>query len=283
VLRSTLVFGTLSATAALVACSALALGPGPAWAGELLSVRADDGRVLQGEVDARTNKQLLWLRLGSPQVVVCSSIQWDRVLSARYKDRLLSAAELAGLAEGLKSEPAEEMPSTYAAGQIDTARREPLPARSKVCSLAIEAAVANWDGDVETDGLQIRVLPLAADGSITAVDGMISIRLIGQRVRGRAGQEVFEELGRWTQRIRRSDCGPWGAVYQLAFWKVHPDFDLEYAADGLVHGQLGVPGQGNFEASVPVQLRTYFPLRDQLQLQSQTRFLPQERTGWRNR
>ncbi|OHB71112.1 MAG: hypothetical protein A2V70_04065 [Planctomycetes bacterium RBG_13_63_9] len=213
---------------------------------------------------------------------------------------MLSVAELAALAERLKSELPDDFFSASLPAQTEapesesrrTTASEPSELRStshqgkrepphrKVQSLRIEAALANWDGDVEVDGLEIRVCPLAADGTIVPADGMLSVRLIGRRVRGRAGDGIFVELDRWSRRIRASDCDSWGVVYRLAFRRIHPEFDLDFAVEGLVHGQLGVPGQGNFEASVPTQIRTYAPIREDLQLLRHQRFFPQERTGW---
>jgi len=74
--------------------------------------------------------------------------------------------------------------------------------------------------------------------------------------------------------------GPSGAVYRLPFQAVHPEFDTDWAAHGLVHVRLTVPGHGVFEASQEVvRIRAFSPIRDELEMSTGRRFFPIERTG----
>jgi hypothetical protein len=254
---------------------------------DTVTVQSRDGRILTGEVDTRTDENLLWLRCTAPSILVMSSVQWSQVVVAQYRGQALSAAEFRPLAEKLKSKlPADFFPSDFAwlggASQSRPISRTSEPGirqHPKVQSLHIEAAVANWDADVEIDGLELRVFPCAADGEIVPTHGMISVRLIGHYPYPTNRKDAFRELARWGKKVRTTDYGDWGAVYRFPFQNVHPEFDLASSADGLVHCKLGVPGQGNFEASVPISLRPYNPLREQLQLHQRKRFFPRERTG----
>jgi hypothetical protein len=72
-----------------------------------------------------------------------------------------------------------------------------------------------------------------------------------------------------------------GAVCQIAFQAVHPEFDLDLRAHGVVHARFSVPGEGVFEASTETRLRGYSALRDQLQLQTGRRFFAGEYTTGR--
>jgi hypothetical protein len=262
-------------------------GPARARAEEPVRIQIGDGRILTGQVDARTDETFLWLRCTAPSIVIRSATPWKTIVRAHYADREYSPAQLRALAGKLASQLPDDFLSTQLA---DPAPARPpqhpappaAPAR-KVRSLRVQAEVVNWDRDVEVDGLQVRVQPLAEDGTITPVRGMLSVRLIGQRNSGREHRDVFSELERWNERADPADFDAWGAVYRLPFRTVHPEFDLQFGASGMVHAQLGVPGHGDYEASVQVTLRPYSSLRDELQLRGRGRFFPGEQTGWRSR
>jgi hypothetical protein len=148
----------------------------------------------------------------------------------------------------------------------------------RVRSIRIEAVAANWDADVELDGLELRVIPVTADGGVLSVEGMLSVQLIGQNY-GRHGP-AYPKIGRWNRRVRIADYDDFrGALYRLPFQTVNPEFDLNFGWSGVVHARLSVSGHGNFEASRDVRVRTASSLRDQLQLRTQRRFFPSERTS----
>ena len=56
------------------------------------------------------------------------------------------------------------------------------------------------------------------------------------------------------------------ATFPLRFRNVRPEFDFKLWPDALLNVRFGVPGQGNFEATVPVNLRYFNPYRDRLQV-----------------
>ena len=277
---------SLSAASALAVGATLLISPELARGGEPVTVQARDGRVLTGEVDARTDADLLWLRSTAPSIVMRSAIRWTSVVKARHGDREFEPAEFRPLAEELKSElPSDffssETPEQEAAREAETVQEPPKPTQ-KVRSICIDAVAANWDADVELDGLEVRILALAGDGSLVPAAGMLRARLIGRNYQ-RHG-EPFQEIGRWSKRVRSTDYDEFrGALYRLDFRTVHPEFDLKFGSYGMLHVQLGVPGHGTFEASVQVRVRSYSELRDQLELRDQKRFFPGERTTWRSR
>ena len=155
----------------------------------------------------------------------------------------------------------------------------PSPSPPRVQSLMLNVELANWDSDVEVDGLLLHIYPLNRDWVPVAIDGTLQIEVIGQKFARRRQPTRFFELARTSHRVRKQDFGPTHvATYRIPFRTVHPEFQLDVGTYGLVHARLGIPGQGSFEASVQTRLRTFDPVRDQLQLERGKRFFASERT-----
>ena len=259
-----------------------------------ISVEVASGRTFGGQLDARTDAVQLWLRSGRGSTVLLRPIQWDRVVQVHVAGQDLSGEEFRQIVEAVK--PDTPTPKQAAAPQnkivikgstrsggflsvTGTPPRKPA-ARPRVRSLAIEAVVANWDADVEVDGLLVYVYPLDGTGAVVPARGTLQFDLTGQRDRVFRRWQPFTTLGRWSRRVRREDFGADGAVYRLPFQGVHPEFDLTVAPRGALHARLSVPGQGTFETTESmVRIRPYSAVRDELQLSTGRRFFPQERTG----
>lgn len=283
-----------------------------------ITVEAASGRTFTGRLDARTNPAQLWVRSQRNSVALRRPIRWDRVVRVRVADQELSAEQFRRIIRQVKAEsgapeeaaaPARRIAikgSARSGGFLSVTasprRKPPVPseghedvplnARPPVRSLALEAAVANWDADVEVDGLLVRVYPLDDTGAVVPVRGMLQLDLKGQRTSVVNRRRPFSTLGRWARPVRPQDfalpsqghvpprCGWPGAVYRLPFQGVHPEFDLTVAPYGSLHARLSVPGQGTFETSQStVRIRPYSAVRDQLQLWTGRRFFPEERTG----
>ena len=259
-----------------------------------ISIEVASGRTFGGQLDARTDAARLWLRSGRGAAVLLRPIQWDRVVQVHVAGQDLSGEEFQQIVNKVK--PEAPAPKQTAARQNEivikgsarsggflsvtvTPPRKP-PARPRVRSLAIEAAVANWDADVEVDGLLVYVYPLDGTGAVVPARGMLQFDLTGQRDRVFRRWQPFATLGRWSRQVRVEDFGPRGAVYRLPFQGVHPEFDLMVAPRGALHARLSVPGQGTFETTESMlRIRPYSAVRDELQLSTGRRFFPEERTG----
>jgi hypothetical protein len=147
--------------------------------------------------------------------------------------------------------------------------------------------IANWDGDVETDGLVVEVAPVDAYGALVAASGTLEVELFAaqRRVLHHAplsGGDTLELVERWTRSVNASDYGPRGAIVRLPYGAIHPELRPDWMAGwyGLVHVKLSLPGHGVFEDSRDgVRVRPWAPNRDQLEMNTGRRFLPTERLG----
>jgi hypothetical protein len=257
-----------------------------------VSLRTTDNRTLRGEVDARTDQHQLWIRRQTEQIVLATPVGWTSIASAQLDGVPIDVAELARMANQLAS-PA---PTAFLAQQTlaPPESLEVLPppsvdypaapshsrtAPSRVASVEIEAWLVNFDRDVEPDGLEVAVAAVDTHGRHVAVRGDLTARLIVERNDFRTGRARVDDVQRWSQPIAAGDFVDGVAFYRLPFRTVRPEWDLELRSQGLLHVRLGVTGQGNYEASVPVSIRHFNPVRDQLQHLEGSRFARDELTS----
>lgn len=263
--------------------------------GDFVAVQLRDGRILSGVVDERTDGVELWLHSAEPSILVLTSTPWAEIRSARVAGKTLTADDFQKEAEQSKT----PLPiATFRQPAVSVQPAKPAPSRAQ--SLDLFASIANWDRDAESDGLSLRLNPLSADGSTTAVDGLLVVRLLGRRRGTRDlrtsppsfgfwtngtptttyaplhADERYVEIGRWTERIKASRFTRDGYLARLPFQNLQPEDDLDLDGDGLVECRLSVKGQGILNATTYVSLREYSPLRDQLQIDRGTRFFPDE-------
>jgi hypothetical protein len=146
--------------------------------------------------------------------------------------------------------------------------------------MQIEATPANWDADVETDGLLLTVLPIDENGAIAPVTGTLDVELIGEGPGTTSTMRTLPQLGRWVQKLTPEDCGANGYTFRLSYQAWHPEFNLQLGVFGLAHARLAVAGSPVVEASANVQsMRPFSPIRDRMQQLQLDRFLPGETTG----
>jgi hypothetical protein len=292
--RSRLVAMVLLASAAFVT---------PVWSQEpppappkLLTVELASGRKFTGVVDVRTNEQQLVLRFTRGTATLKRPIEWSRVVKATVDGEAIEPGKLRETAMAMRVEGSGfRVQGTGNSEQATGAReQEPgagnqLPAEllpaSRVTSVTFDARLANWDWDVETDGLILEILPISADGYLTPTSGTAEIELFAPQKRSfdlvpLSGGDTLERVERWTKRVDLADFGVNGARLKLPFGAVHPEFDLDWIGVGLVHVRLVVPGDGVFDDSLDgLRIRPYAPLRDRYEMQTGRRFLPTERVG----
>ncbi len=291
--------------------------PAPVASENAISVYLASGRTFTAALDARTDPVQLWLRFEQAGATLLRPIRWDRVIWAEVAGEKLSGRQLRRLIEQLRQEiPAQpvlpsartnivmigasEVGHASEKGTVPICAKHP-PGRSgghrpkvgrglspfppsadtsRVVSLAIDAGVANWDENVEADGLLVHVYPLGTDGALVPVHGTLEVDLKAEQNGSNRLHQPFVDAGHWSQQVRPADFGPMGAVYRLRFQSIHPEFEHWLESRGAVHACLTVPGQGTYEATAAmVRIRPYSTVRNHLQQTTGHRFFPDERTG----
>lgn len=265
----------------------------------VLRVEVASGRHFVGAVDRQTDAECLYLRSVQGVMQVVRPIEWRRIVRAEIAGMSLSAEQLRNEVQEVQRRlpPAPASTPRAAPGPVAmpaSANRQAVPqvlpknipsADRHVRSLALEATLANWDADVESDGLVVRIYPLDDQGQVVPVDGSLELELVAPRSGPRSDPSPPVQIGRWVRRTRPDDfqaSGPFadGARYRLEFQAIHPEFDRQVTAGGLLHARLSVPGQGTFEATTStVRIRPYSAARDWLEQATGRRFLPSERLG----
>ncbi len=250
----------------------------------VVTVQTVDGRELTGQIDSKTDAESIWIRREEENIVLTTAVAWSSISAARLDGEPVEVAKLADLA----SELVTEGPVMLLAHHVVDSPREVgvIPAVSykpvvqalpgPVASLEIEAFLVNLDRDVEPDGLEVLVAAVDVHGQSVPVRGNLYVRLWGDRDVGQVGRVRFEDLQRWSQPVRPTDFEEGVASYSLRFRTVHPEFDWDLMPYALLNVRLGVYGQGNYEATVPVQIREFNPFRDRMQLYERSRFFRDE-------
>jgi hypothetical protein len=260
----------------------MALGvicPGFACA-ETVQVMTMRGRTLAGEVDARTDDNRLWLRQQRGEAVLTSSVSWADIAAAKLGDNAVDA-------DYLRQQRRELMTSAsrWSAAIEPVVAGEVAPSslgrRTRhVRSLEIvSACLANFDRDVEPDGLTVSIAALDHDGAPMAVRGNLTARLYGELRPGSVRDVTFGTLDEWTQRVTAVDFASGVATYEFKFRRTAPEWQFDLLPDTLVEVSLLAFGEGLFSASEPVVIRAFNPLRDNQQLLLKSRFLPREHHG----
>lgn len=257
-----------------------------------LRVQLASGRTFTGAVDTRTNDERLVLRFERAGIVLLRPIAWEHVVSAAAGDEPIPADRIRPAALGMRSEaamresrfgePAANPAPAASASLGDGPLHSPPPL---VTSITFDAQIANWDRDVETDGLLVELWPLSADGYLAPAGGTVEVELFAPQRRAfhhapRSGGATIERVERWVRSVSPSDYTANGLRLKLPFGAVHPEFDLDWIGVGLVHVKFAAPGHGVFESSYDgVRIRPFAPLRDRLELKGWPRFLPSEGVG----
>jgi len=168
--------------------------------------------------------------------------------------------------------------AAWSASALAAAHSSRGPARAR--GFHFEAYLANWDGDVEADGLMAIVRPFDADGRSISLSGTLAVELIGRHDSVSEGPTPFPTIGRWTVRIERHQFVRGAVVVKLPLQSVHPQFDTWVATHGVLHARLTAAGHGSFDRTLShLRIRPFSGNRDRLELLTGERFFPSERTG----
>ena len=252
----------------------------------VLSVTLVSGRTFTGAVDMRTSVEALVLRFGKGQPSMLRPIRWERITAARHDGAEVHVDELRVLAERIKTAAPVQPTIAPLPADVPSAEADDLQfVDNAVTAIHFDAAIVNWDADVESDGLLLRLMPSDNFGQLTAASGNVEVELFAPQRRTfhhapQSGGYTTERIGHWTVPIVRDAFGENGIALRLPFQAIHPEFRHDLYWYGLVHVRFTVPGSGTFEHSQDaVALQAYTPIRDALQQNTGRRFLSTETTG----
>ena len=285
----------------IFACLALTHLEDGGFCAETVSVKLASGRWFTGEVDARTDTEQLWLRFGDSTTSLLRPIRWSRVEFGSITETALDLPEFKEHAMNLATshnvfEPQVSEAKTSAVRPADISRDDRpdakkdtlqnLTKRKLLASVDFEAYIANWDNDVENDGLILHLQLLNDQGGIPRMaHGTLHIELITtlhaepHNSFRRQGRQIVT-LGTWVKHLVQDHVDTKGILIKLPFQANHPEFSSRMGTHGLVHVKFVVPGQGVFEASQDsIRIRPFSPLRDLREQQEDQRFFANEGTG----
>ncbi len=283
---------------AIVACMALATVRVADRQVEAAEVVLNNGQTLVATIDPRTDDKHLWLRYEGQSMTIRRPVAWNRVagltVAGHHYDRQTAREAAMAHAEPemarrtrragktvLPPKGSPEWAGLKAKGNTmaDWARGA-LGLEPRVVSVEARAQLANWDADVEPDGLVVEVTPVAAQGQAAAVDGTVDVQLFEVPRFSDSRRVPHVRQGRWVRTFSAEQLQGGSVMFRLPFQASNPALSNDIATHGLVHVRLNVPGHGTFETSLPdVRLRPYSAVRDHLQQTTGSRYLPYERRG----
>ena len=263
-----------------------------------VTVELQSGRLFTGQVGAGSDSDNLWLRTTSDAITIDRPIAWSQIVAAQQAGRQIAVASLRDEAASLAvaDEPStswtDQMPRDAAAAVADRFVGQPsIESNRRPTSIELDAYLANWDADVEMDGLIVRVTALSSAGNIVPAFGTLQVDWVATRPVGlvtrnyRVGRDLgpgFLLAGRWTRQLTPATTGRDVAEYRLPFQADHPEFDLDLGSFGVINARLAVPGVGVLNASdAMVRVRPMSTVRDARARLDRVWFFPVERTGRR--
>lgn len=267
-------------------------------AGQPIEVQLADGRRFTAPLDWHTDSAALWLRWQRGDAYILRPIPWVKIASVQVAGAQLAADELRAMVQDVRQDvplpeqigavqKTAQLRALWPLGQPGATSADHLPAastqqgdRGRVRWLDIEVQAANWDADVETDGLLVRILPRDESGRVVPVRGTVQVELWGQHWGVVKRAQPYGRIGHWSKPLGIEDFAGHGACLRLPFQSTRPDFAPDLDPRGAVHVRLSVPGQGTFEATdAMLRLRPYSAVRDRLQQGTGQRFFPGELLG----
>ncbi|HHK41154.1 MAG TPA: hypothetical protein ENJ50_01945 [Planctomycetaceae bacterium] len=251
----------------------------------LIAVEVASGRRFVGQVDARSNNTVLWLRTDHGATRVWRPIRWEVVVRATREGRKLERADVLALASEAPAEAQRrQRPVARKAATLAEAADERLGFSGVPRGITFDARLANWDDDAAADGLLLDLRVVDATGRNVAVDGTVEVQWVAVRDRtpwsgAYRNRSPVQTIARWTRTFTAAEMAD-GATWQLPFQAFHPQYDRSWRPAGLVRVKVTVPGHGTWVASRDfIRTRPYSPTRDEQARATGSPFFPGERAG----
>ncbi|MGC3970690.1 MAG: hypothetical protein QM775_26135 [Pirellulales bacterium] len=220
------------------------LGALPLVADDALTVRVRSGRTFGGRLDARTTASQLWVRTDREGVTIARPLAWESVVEVRNDQRPVDRDELLAQAAKLQDDVAPVKPKANttkhgslqlwrpAAGLVSETTAAPV---QTVQWIEVDGYLANWDADVEADGLLLDLQLFDRFGEPAAVGGTLAVELIGETVPPYSRGNAAPMLARWTRQLTPADFTGGRVRLPLEFQAVHPDFMRTSGRFALIH------------------------------------------------
>lgn len=255
-------------------------------------VQLTDGRKFTGAVDQRTNEEALWLRFASGTAYVQRAIAWEKISAATSDGKTFDALELKEKSRVLATAApriwlSDSAPEVIAnpRGDVATAAYEEPVEISQLTTMDCDAWLANWDADVEPDGVMLEVRGRNSWGERVPLEGSVEAILWGPvkhafHERPQSAGIALDRLETWRLSSHEGKVTSHGLLIKLPFGSVHPDFVRAVGSYGALQVKVVVPGSGVFHDTIdPLQIRTFSPIRETFRRGAYGRFLPLEGTG----
>ncbi|NIO39592.1 MAG: hypothetical protein GTO41_05005, partial [Burkholderiales bacterium] len=138
-------------------------------------------------IDQRTDPQTLWLRFDGTTAALYRAVDWQEVLALQHDGRLYRGESRFSLSDQLST--GRTVPNRVPPG-ASLPEEEELPAESvsyaeraaeilvgtpRVEAIQTDAYVANWDADVEIDGIVLSIAALDRFGHSLPVEGTVTV------------------------------------------------------------------------------------------------------------
>ena len=242
-----------------------------------VEVNTLDGRVIAGAIDSRTDDNQLWLRYEAEGIVLTSGMAWAEIHSARIDGQSATLDVLRTYAENSVT-PGPAAFLWEVGPPLPPHTELPRHRQPRVASIDAEARLANLDFTAERDGFELALAVVDEAGQEVPVRGSLLVRLQGEKNMHHTGRIRVENLQQWNLSVEPHDFVDGVALYPLPFREIGIQFDDQIRPDAQLYVRLGVFGQGNYSATVPVPLWDFNPFKDRLQMFDGSRFFPNERT-----
>lgn len=216
--------------------------------GTNVQVITRDGRMLRGQIDARSTSEILWLSVTQENITIASHLSIEMLAS-------ITAAPPIQL-------PYDSTPSVVALRPAFPAHQQ-INSPGRVVSLHTFARSANWDGDAEIDGLELYLLPLDQFGRQVPATGLVSAELTVYRGDARL-QDGAVERHSWTIPVTvDTPISEAASLVRLPFRDLQPEHELDLQPFGDLHVRFAVSGQRVVESTISgIELCPFSPTQD---------------------
>lgn len=246
--------------------------PAPQWkqyADSFIEVRASNGRLMSGYLDARTNHQRLWLYDGGPSLQIKSSLPWQEIQEVRLEGDWLTPSQLMDVSHELASESHQPWAIVFrwpeltvdhrghCLGSVSTDQAclpdvamnlQPSFSVTDLHSLSAHASFAQLNYNSERDGILLRLNGLNRHGQAVVLSGQLTVRLEGLVLSDDLRRQHRVTLDRWYRDLNQLDSQL--EAIPLEMTRRFPQLDQRDRLSPIarVHVSLKVPGTGQFHA-----------------------------------